>query len=145
MATTGERLRHTIDRAAPRLTAVTDAVASQSRGPGKWTRKQLLGHLIDSASNNHQRFIRGQLGDDLVFPTYDQERWVVLGQYANAPWVSLLTLWRELNQQIVRVMDGAPPEVLDALRERTVSDRHSGVQRGEDAGRRRARSERAAS
>jgi hypothetical protein len=42
----------------------------------KWTRKQLLGHLIDSASNNYQRFVRLQQGNLVGFPGYDQEFWV---------------------------------------------------------------------
>jgi len=52
--------------------------AEESRAPilpGGWSRRQLLGHLIDSASNNHQRFVRASLQDSLEFPAYDQNGW----------------------------------------------------------------------
>ena len=78
----------------------------------------MIGHLIDSASNNHQRFVRANFADDLIFPGYDQKRWVELGRYAEAPWESLLTLWREFNLQIARVMEATPDAAASALRTR---------------------------
>ena len=103
-----ERLRAAIATASPRLSAISDADAAKPPAPGKWSPKQVIGHLIDSASNNHQRFVRANFTDDLIFPGYDQERWVSLGQYADAPWESLVTLWREFNLQIARVMEATP-------------------------------------
>ena len=50
--------------------------------PGKWSRKEIVGHLIDSASNNHQRFVRAQDSDDLICPTYDQDAFVRVQRYA---------------------------------------------------------------
>jgi len=97
---------------------MADADAAWPLADGKWSAKQVIGHLIDSASNNHQRFVRANFTDDLVFPGYDQERWVTLGRYADAPWLSLLTLWRELNLQIARVMEATPDDVKNALRTR---------------------------
>jgi len=111
MSIPGDRLREVVALAAPRLTQFSEDDASRPHRPGKWTRKQILGHLIDSASNNHQRFVRAQLGGDLVFPGYEQERWVEVQRYADAPWPSLLLLWREFNLQIARVMDAAPEAV----------------------------------
>jgi hypothetical protein len=98
------RLRDAIDAAYPRLSAISDFEASISPSPGKWTPKQVIGHLIDSASNNHQRFVRANFTDDLIFAGYDQEKWVLLGAYADAPWNSLLSLWREFN--LHRARDG---------------------------------------
>ena len=57
--------RQTIDRAAGRLLEYSDAEASRHLAPGKWSRKEIIGHLIDSASNNHGRFVRAQLQDEL--------------------------------------------------------------------------------
>jgi DinB superfamily len=71
-----ESLTAIVDRGAAELLKMTDDTASRPRGPGKWSPKQLVGHLIDSAVNNHARFVRAQLQDDLVFPGYDQDGWV---------------------------------------------------------------------
>ena len=113
-----ERLRSAIDAAYPRLSAISDSDAAMLPAPGKWSPKQVIGHLIDSASNNHQRFVRANFTDDLIFAGYDQEKWVELGLYADAPWSSLLSLWREFNLQIARVMDATPASVRDLPRTR---------------------------
>ena len=113
-----ERLRAAIASASPLLAAISDADAPKPPAPGKWSPKQIIGHLIDSASNNHQRFVRANFTDDLIFPGYDQEQWVTLGQYSDAPWESLLTLWREFNLQIARVMEATPESVRDLPRHR---------------------------
>ena len=63
-----ERLRAAIANASPPLAAISDADAAKPRAPGKWSPKQIIGHLIDSASNNHQRFVRANFTDDLIFP-----------------------------------------------------------------------------
>jgi hypothetical protein len=116
--TAASRLRDAVDAAYPRLAAISDSDAAMAPAPGKWSPKQVIGHLIDSASNNHQRFVRANFTDDLIFVGYDQEKWVSLGDYANAPWTSLLTLWREFNLQIARVMDSTPASVRDLPRTR---------------------------
>lgn len=113
-----ERLRAAITEAYPRLSAISDSDAATPAAPGKWSPKQVIGHLIDSASNNHQRFVRANFTDDLIFLGYDQEKWVELGRYDEAPWESLLTLWREFNLQIARVMEATPDEVANAPRKR---------------------------
>jgi hypothetical protein len=113
-----ERLRAAIASASRRLAAISDAEAAKPPAPGKWSPKQIIGHLIDSASNNHQRFVRANFTEDLIFPGYDQEQWVALGQYADAPWESLLSLWREFNLQIARVMEATPASVRDIPRHR---------------------------
>ena len=78
---------------------------------GKWSPREIIGHLVDSASNNHQRFVRGQFQDTLVFPGYAQDDWVRAGQYQDAPWDDLVELWRTFNLQIARVMAATPDEV----------------------------------
>ncbi|MGH9422837.1 MAG: DinB family protein [Thermoanaerobaculia bacterium] len=116
--TAHQRLRAAIATAVPRLQSITDADAARPLSADKWSAKQVVGHLIDSASNNHQRFVRANFTDDLIFPGYDQERWVTLGRYGDAPWDSLLTLWREFNLQIARVMEATPSSVRDTPRTR---------------------------
>jgi hypothetical protein len=116
--TPGDRLRAVIDRTAPQLLGISDDVASAQPAPGKWSRKEILGHLIDSASNNHQRFVRANFRDDLVFDGYEQERWVAVQQYAHASWPSLIALWRELNMHLAHVMDAMPEATRTRVHER---------------------------
>ena len=106
-----DALRRTVTEAAPRLRALTDAQAAARPAPGKWSPREVLGHLIDSASNNHGRFVRAQLTDDFVFPGYAQDVWVRLQRYQDAPWPELVELWRLLNLQVVRVIAAMPESV----------------------------------
>jgi hypothetical protein len=100
-------LRRAVDEAMPMLQQMGDEESRRSPKPGKWCPREVIGHLIDSASNNHQRFVRAQLQEDLVFPGYEQDAWVSLQRYGEAPWDELLTLWRTFNLHIARVMQAA--------------------------------------
>ena len=109
-------LRRAVTVATPILERISDADAARPRSPGKWSRKEIVGHLIDSASVNHERFVRAQLTDDLICPTYDQEAWVRLQRYADAPWSELVSLWSLFNFHLARVMEAVPVEM--RMRER---------------------------
>jgi hypothetical protein len=95
-----------------RLLEFSDTHAGRMASPGVWTKKEVLGHLIDSASNNHQRFVRLQLADDLQLPRYEQEGWVRVQHYQSTKWPSLIELWRAYNLHLVRVIRDAAPETL---------------------------------
>jgi hypothetical protein len=110
-----ERLRTAVETATPRLLGLREHSAERP-GSGRWSPREIIGHLVDSASNNHQRFIRGQFQDTLVFPGYAQDDWVRAGRYQDAPWDDLVALWRTFNLQIARVMAAVPDEI--RLRER---------------------------
>ena len=71
-----------------------------------WCIKEIVGHLIDSASNNHQRIVRLQIKDQLVFPDYqhDNDKWVRLQGYTNRPWPELLALWQQFNRHIAHLI-----------------------------------------
>jgi hypothetical protein len=99
--------RRTIDRAAERMGTFCDSEAGRPTAPGKWSRKEIVGHLIDSAANNHGRFVRAQLQEDLVFPGYDQDAWVRVQRYRDRPWSDLVALWRAYNRHIACVMESA--------------------------------------
>jgi len=111
-----EDLKAAVVAASELLAAIPDEVAARRPGPGKWSAKEIIGHLIDSAANNHQRFVRAQLQDDLVFDGYAQDEWVAAQGYQKAPWQDLLTLWRGYNLHIARLIEAMPDEV--RLRER---------------------------
>jgi DinB family protein len=104
-------LVESVDRAVPVLRALGDDGSVRHPAPGKWSPREVVGHLIDSASNNHQRFVRAQLQDDLIFLGYDQAAWVSLQRYADAPWDELVTLWAAFNHHLARVMASTPAEV----------------------------------
>ena len=81
---------------------------------GHWSNTQILGHLIDSALNNHARFVRAQISEHLTYaylivPGYAQNEWVNVGHYDSRTWDDLLTLWRALNGQILHVMKTVNP------------------------------------
>jgi hypothetical protein len=104
------RLRTAVLHAAPLLLGMDAGESARPLADGKWSPREIVGHLIDSASNNHQRFVRGQLQDDLVFLGYAQEDWVRVQHYADAPWADLVQLWRLYNLHLARVMELAPAE-----------------------------------
>jgi hypothetical protein len=104
-------LNTTVARATPMLLALPDAVNARRPAPGKWSPKEIIGHLIDSACNNHQRFVRIRSQGELVFPGYDQDAWVAAGDYQNAPWPDLVALWAGDNRHMARVMAKVPPEI----------------------------------
>jgi DinB superfamily len=105
-------LLETVERAAAALAGIDDEASAKRPAPGKWSPREIIGHLIDSASNNHQRFVRAQLQDDLVFPGYAQDAWVETQHYQDASWQELVTLWASFNRHLARVMAAAP----DAIR-----------------------------
>ena len=111
-------LQEIIDRVLPQLERLSEAESARKPDPGKWSPKEIIGHLIDSASNNHQRFIRAQFQDDLVFFGYEQNAWVAIQRYQHVPWTHLLTLWHSFNTHLAHVIDSASEEEKNRLRTR---------------------------
>jgi DinB family protein len=99
--------RNTIDSASENLMLIDEAKSAQPRAEDHWSSKQIIGHLIDSAANNHARFVLGQLKDDLVFPGYDQEGWVRTNHYQQRAWSDLIQLWRSYNLHLHHLMTHA--------------------------------------
>ena len=113
-----KELCETVHAAAPRLSAIADEEASRPLAPGKWSPKEIIGHLIDSASHNHQRFVRARFMDDLEFIGYEQDQWVAQQRYGAEPWPELVELWRLFNLHLARVIEGTPPGVGERARTR---------------------------
>jgi hypothetical protein len=118
-----ESFRTTVTRSSERMLAISDPDAAVPCAPGKWSRKEIVGHLIDSAANNHARFVRAQTSDDLVFAGYDQDAWVRVQRYNQRPWADLVALWREYNLHLSSVMAAADAEAVDRPRSRHSLDR----------------------
>ncbi len=90
--------------------------AAESRVPvlhGGWSCKQVLGHLIDSASNNHQRFVRASLQDSLEFPAYDQNGWARIEAAEDADRSLLVALWANYNRYLAHIIAHLPAEKLE--------------------------------
>jgi DinB superfamily len=104
-------LRATVTARRESLRNITDADAALRPSPGAWSAKEIIGHLIDSASNNHQRFVRVRWQDDLIFPGYEQDGWVAAQRYNETDWHELLDLWALFNRHLARVMEAVPDEV----------------------------------
>ena len=94
----------------PDLVAIADHTAAEPHVAGKWSRKEIIGHLIDSASNNHQRFVRGVETHGGEFPGYDQEFCVRLQRPNDMPWALLVDLWSSYNRYLSHVIASLPAE-----------------------------------
>ena len=105
-------LASVIERALPLLSAIPDDAASKKPAPHKWSKKEILGHLIDSAANNHQRFVRLQLQSEISLPGYDQDNWVRLNRYQHEPWTHLVTLWSAYNRHLASVIESLDDSAL---------------------------------
>jgi hypothetical protein len=110
MSSTASELRSDITSAMPTLLALTEADVAPKPAPGKWSRKEILGHLLDSASTNHQRFVRAQFTPDLLTLVYEPDAWVEAQRYQDAPWDELVDLWRFYNLHLARLMEALPDE-----------------------------------
>jgi hypothetical protein len=101
-----------LNLAAAELPKLTDTT---TRVRGHWSRNQILGHLIDSAANNHQRFVRGQLDRELITPNYAQKEWVETERFNDREWADLVQFWIAYNRHLLHLMSHAAPERLNSI------------------------------
>lgn len=106
------KLRGVIGEAANNLSGLSDVSVADKPNPDKWSKKEILGHLIDSAANNHRRFMIAQTKNDLIFSGYAQDQWVEYQDYQHADWTELVSLFVAYNHHICRVIDNIPTGVL---------------------------------
>jgi DinB family protein len=114
------RFRADLDDVHRTLLSVPETLADVPWRPGGWTRKQILGHLLDSAANNRQRFVRASTEGSYQGPTYAQDAWVAAHGYAEQPWPLLLSWWESEHEILMAIVDRIPTERLHA--ECTVGD-----------------------
>jgi hypothetical protein len=103
-----ERLRTLINEVPSRLSKLPPSPVELKPSPSKWSPKEELGHLLDSAANNHQRIVRTQLEDKAKMPGYDGDAWVKLHRYQQRNWQGMIELWRALNLQLLAAAEAVP-------------------------------------
>jgi hypothetical protein len=92
------------------LIKISEESAAEKNLIKKWSQKEILGHLIDSANVNYNRIINSVSKDDLVFDTYPQDVWVEIQSYNNREWMSLILLWNTLNLHIAEIIKNIPED-----------------------------------
>ncbi|MGA2355861.1 MAG: DinB family protein [Terriglobales bacterium] len=101
-------LRDLIERVPARLEQLPQNKAETKSSPTAWSPKEELGHLLDSAVNNHQRIVRAQSEDKLAMPGYEQNRWVAINRYQHRDWKELIEVWQALNRQLLAAAESVP-------------------------------------
>jgi len=94
-----------------KLLALSDDEFSKKPSPKKWSKKQMLGHLIDSATNNHHRFVRAQFEDKPLI-TYNADEWVDASRYQSMPTRHLVYLWQLYNLHITLLIKQIPTALM---------------------------------
>jgi hypothetical protein len=101
-----------ITRALPLLKEISDAEAAATPAPGKWSKKEIIGHLIDSACNNQMKFVRAMQQQEVAVDSYEQDFWVSSQAYNDENWQELLFLWEALNRHIAHLIEHVPASTL---------------------------------
>jgi hypothetical protein len=109
MEITLKDLKETIHETHKRLKNISSEDWSSRNAPTKWSKKEILGHLIDSAANNHQRLVRVQFEDNPAI-RYDQDKWVMTQDYHNASINDLIELWLNYNKHLTHIISKMPKE-----------------------------------
>ena len=104
------QLGSVMENAAPQLSQMNAEDVSFKPDPDEWSKKEILGHLIDSAANNHQRFVRAVYNVADQFPVYDQVKWVSIQQHNQRPWDSLVGLWLAYNTHLIHLIEQIPED-----------------------------------
>ena len=105
-----------VETASAKLKLLQETEVTLKPNPNKWSKKEILGHLMDSASNNHQRFVRAQMLNgtgEFVFPGYEQDDWVRRQDYNSKLWTELVELWRLFNRHVAHALRGIPDDKLE--------------------------------
>jgi hypothetical protein len=91
---------------------IDEALSRERAKPDGWCAREVVGHLIDSACNNHRRFILGQTPGLPKFDGYDGDVWVVRQQYVDESWADIVSLWAAYNRHLRHVIARTPAEHL---------------------------------
>lgn len=111
MNSTASQLLAIINEYLPELNSLNEAQSSIKPLPNKWSKKEIIGHLIDSAQNNIRRFIVAQYEENPVI-VYKQDNWVSINNYQSHSLNDLIQLWYLLNKQICSILNNSSQEML---------------------------------
>lgn len=115
MTKISENIREIVITAKPQFLKIPPESARRKASPEAWSNQEIVGHLIDSALNNHQRFVRGVLNTAENFPPYDQNGWVEVQSYNTRNWMDLVDFWVQCNTHLCGILDAMPEGALDNL------------------------------
>jgi hypothetical protein len=104
MVQAAKRLDHILLEMSSRLSRISEERSTHRPAPGKWSKKEELGHLIDSAANNHQRFVRMQIENAIPLQQYQQQEWVQVQRYHSLAWTEIVKLWQVYNSHLLHIM-----------------------------------------
>ncbi len=104
--------RVVVDSFSKQLAGINQNITNINLAEDKWSLREIIGHLIDSASNNHQRFVRLQFDDLLDFPAYSAEQWIKTQKYNTVAWGELYSLWYIYNSLLLHVIENIDDESL---------------------------------
>ena len=108
-------IRETVIAVRPALLAIPESRAREKTSSSAWSFEEILGHLVDSAANNHQRIVRMLETQNIGRFTYTQQHWVDVQRYNAEPWRDLVEFWCSYNLHIAHVIAGVDPEALRNL------------------------------
>ncbi|MBN2320057.1 MAG: DinB family protein [Acidobacteria bacterium] len=114
MKETADEIRTIVTNSTGSLSSLSANEVSFKASPDKWSKKEILGHLIDSAANNHHRFVRAGYNAAADFPPYSQIDWVRIQKYNESEWNDLIALWSACNLHLCHVIERLPEDALSA-------------------------------
>ncbi|MQR94424.1 DinB family protein [Fictibacillus phosphorivorans] len=110
------KINHWVQSLHKEYKSMSETQVTNRPSPNKWSKKEILGHLCDSAINNTERFVKIQYEKQpYVIQPYDQEQWVVIQSYQKRPIDEILVLFQTLNKQIINILMNIPEEKLSYL------------------------------
>jgi DinB superfamily len=112
MTEVARKFRADLDEVHRGLVSLPESLADMPWREGGWTRKQIVGHLLDSAANNRQRFVRASSEGTNAGPKYAQDAWVAAHGYAEQSWARLLSWWETEHEILISVVDRIPEDRL---------------------------------
>ena len=109
-----QKFRTDLDDVHRTLVSVPVGLVDVPWREGGWTRKQIVGHMLDSAANNRQRFVRASTEGAYMGPKYAQDEWVAAHGYASQTWETLLGWWEAEHEILMAVVDRIPEDMFEA-------------------------------
>jgi hypothetical protein len=107
-------IRSIVEENSSRLAHMDPGEVSSQETPDNWSKKEILGHLIGSAANNHHRFVRACHNVAADFPTYSQDDWVRIQKYNESDWGVLVKLWSAYNRHLSHVVERIPQDAMSS-------------------------------